>query len=180
MLRELVAHGVHADFVVGSSVGALDGGYFAGDPTAAAVARPQEIWRGLKRQDVFPVTLRRLAGLFFASPFLIDACGLRRPIERHLTQFELENAARPMHIAATEILSGASVQLSSGPAIEAILANCAMLAAFPPVRIGKDLLIDGAIASNTPLSLPFAWAQRGSAGVPPVRVCTAHATVDGR
>jgi NTE family protein len=37
MLHELVANGVKPDFVVGSSVGALNGAYFAGDPTAAGV-----------------------------------------------------------------------------------------------------------------------------------------------
>ena len=31
MLRELVARGVKPDFVVGSSVGALNGAYFAGE-----------------------------------------------------------------------------------------------------------------------------------------------------
>lgn len=151
MLRELVGHGVHADLVVGSSVGALNGAYFAGDPAAAGVKQPEDVWRGLKRPDVFPVTLRRLAGLFFASSSLLDACGLRRLIERHLTYRELENAAIPMHIAATELLSGAPVHLTSGPAVEAILASCAIPAAFPPVRIGNDLLIDGAIANNTPI-----------------------------
>jgi NTE family protein len=151
MLHELVAHGVKADFVVGSSVGALNGAYFAGDPTAAGVARLESIWRGLKRQDVFAVTLRQLVGLLFKSPSLVDPRALRRLIDRHLPYRLLENAAIPVYIAATEVLSGASVQLSSGPAVEAILASCAIPAAFPPVRIGKDYLIDGAIANNTPV-----------------------------
>jgi len=43
MLRELVAQGVKPDIVVGSSVGALNGAYFAGDPTAAGVARPMNM-----------------------------------------------------------------------------------------------------------------------------------------
>ncbi|MGH8713374.1 MAG: patatin-like phospholipase family protein [Casimicrobiaceae bacterium] len=151
MLRELVAHGVQPDLVVGASVGALNGAYFAADPTAAGVARLESIWRGLKRRDVFPVTLRRLAGLFFESASLVDSFGLRRLIEHHLPYQELENAAIPIHIAATELLSGASVQISSGPAVEAILASCAIPAAFPAVRVGQDYLIDGAVASNTPI-----------------------------
>ena len=151
MLRALVAHGIQPDFVVGSSVGALNGAYFAGDPTAAGVAKLETIWRRLKRRDVFPVTLRRLAGMFFQSASLVDPGGLRRLIEHHLPYRELEHAAIPIHIAATEQLSGASVQLSFGPAVEAILASCAIPAAFPPVRIGNDYLIDGAVASNTPV-----------------------------
>ncbi|HKW81280.1 MAG TPA: patatin-like phospholipase family protein [Casimicrobiaceae bacterium] len=151
MLRELVASGIQPDLVVGASVGALNGAYFAGDPTAAGVARLEAIWRGLKRSDVFPFTLRRLAGLFFRSASLVDAAGLRRLVERHLSYRDLENAAIPIHIAATELLGGAPVELSSGPAVEAILASCAIPAAFPPVKVGDSYLIDGAIASNTPI-----------------------------
>ena len=65
MLRELVAFGIRPDLVVGSSVGALNGAYFAGDPSPAGVARLEEIWCGLKRKDVFPLKLRRIAGLLF-------------------------------------------------------------------------------------------------------------------
>jgi NTE family protein len=152
MLQELVSHGVKPDFVVGSSVGALNGGYFAGDPTAAGVARLESIWRELKRRDVFPVTVRRLLGALFTSTSLIDPRGLRRLIERHLPYAALEDAAIPMHVMATDMLNGASVRLSSGPAAEAILASCAIPAAFPPVRIGESYLIDGAIAANTPVT----------------------------
>ena len=151
MLRELVAHGLKPDLVVGSSVGALNGAYFAGDPTATGVARLENIWRSLRRQDVFPVTVRRLVGMLFASPALVDSGSLRALIERHLPYQALESAAIPIHVMATDVLNGASVQLSSGPAVEAILASCAIPAAFPPVCIGKNYLVDGAIASNTPV-----------------------------
>ncbi len=75
MLRELVAHGVRPDRVVGSSVGALNGAHFAADPTMASVMRLEDIWRGLRRQDSFPVKLRRLAGLFFGSAARVDSGG---------------------------------------------------------------------------------------------------------
>ncbi len=151
MLRELVATGVRPDFVVGSSVGALNGAYFAGDPTAAGVARLESIWYGLKRQDVFPVTLRRMIGLLLQSAALVDPRGLRRLVEQHIPYRTLEEALIPIHVSATEVLSGASVQFSAGPAVEAILASCAIPAAFPPVRIGDHYLMDGAIANDTPI-----------------------------
>ena len=151
MLRALVAHGVRADFVVGSSVGALNGAYFCGDPTPAGVARLEAIWRGLKRRDVFPFTLRRLAGMFFESDSLVDSHALRRLIERHLPYRQLEEARIPVHVMTTEVLNGASLLLSSGPAAQAVLASCAIPAAFSPVRIGAVDLMDGAVASNTPV-----------------------------
>ena len=44
MLQSLAAHGVAADMVVGSSVGALNGAFYAGDPTAG--------WRPAARRDL--------------------------------------------------------------------------------------------------------------------------------
>jgi NTE family protein len=61
-----------------------------------------------------------------------------------------------MHVVATDLLTGASVVLSSGPAADAIMATCAIPAAFPPVRIGDQVLIDGAIATNTPVMTALA------------------------
>jgi len=60
MLRELTRHGLKPDFVVGSSVGALNAAYFAGAPNALGIERLEQIWCGLRRNDVFPVTLRSI------------------------------------------------------------------------------------------------------------------------
>ena len=43
------------------------------------------------------------------------------------------------------------MKLSSGPAVDAVLASCAIPGAFPPVRVGEHHLVDGAVASNTPI-----------------------------
>ena len=58
MLTALAEIGVAPDMIVGSSVGALNAAFFAGEPTVAGAAKLAAIWRGLRRQDVFPFTLR--------------------------------------------------------------------------------------------------------------------------
>lgn len=151
MLRALVEHGIEPDLVVGASVGALNCAYFAGNPTAEGVAQLEQIWCQLKRRDVFPVSFGRIAGLFSRAPSLVEASGLRQLIERHLSYRLLEQAAIPVHVMATEQLHGGSIRLSSGPAIDAILASCAIPAVYPAVLVGDHYLIDGAIASNTPI-----------------------------
>jgi len=150
MLRELMRAGVNADFVVGSSVGAMNAAYFAGAPHAAGVDKLEGIWRGLRRHDVFPITLRSVFGFARGADNLIDPSNLKRLIERHIPFPNLENALIPVHVVATNF-GGAAVCLSSGPAVEAILASAAIPAAFPSVRIGKHDLIDGAVGSNTPI-----------------------------
>ena len=69
MMHSLAAHGVVADLVVGSSVGAINGAYYAGDPSLKGVLGLEAIWRGLKRHDVFPVTWRSLLGFHVAARF---------------------------------------------------------------------------------------------------------------
>jgi len=150
MLRELIRAGVRADFVIGSSVGAMNAAYFAGAPDAAGVDKLEKIWRGLRRHDVFPVTLRSALGFIGGANSLIDPSNLRRLIRNNIPFPNLENASIPVHVVATNF-GGAAVCLSSGPAIEAILASAAIPAAFPSVRIGEQHLIDGAVGGNTPI-----------------------------
>src|SRR5262249_58453093 len=56
MLRSLTAHGITADMVVGSSVGAMNAAYYAGTPPIEGVERLAKILRGLGRRDVVPIT----------------------------------------------------------------------------------------------------------------------------
>lgn len=153
MLRELVKDGIVPDLVVGSSVGAINGAYFAGAPTLEGVAQLEAIWRGLRRRDVFPFTWRSLVGLFTHRDHLVDSHGLRALLEQRLPYRNLEDALISVHVVATDVLDGRTVKLSTGPAADAVLASCAIPAAFPPVRIGERQLMDGAVASNTPVSV---------------------------
>ena len=152
MLRALLDSGVQPDFVVGSSVGAINASYFAGAPTAAGVAALERIWLGLRRADIFPVTLASALGLVRHPGHVVDPSGLRRVVETNLPYSRVEEAKIPLHIMATN-LQGQSVRLSGGPAVEAILASAAIPGVFPPVQIDGDALMDGAIAANTPLRL---------------------------
>ena len=60
MLKALAAAGIRPDLVVGSSVGAINGAWYAGTLTPEGVARLERIWRSLSRRDVFPLEWRWL------------------------------------------------------------------------------------------------------------------------
>jgi NTE family protein len=153
MLRALAENRVTADMVVGSSVGALNAAYYAGTPTAEGVERLAQIWLGLRRQDVFPISWRTMLGLLRHRDFLVPADGVRRLVDTHLPYRNLEDAKLPVHIVATDLLSGGPVVLSKGPAAQAIIASTAIPAVFPPVHLDSRYLADGAITSNTPVGV---------------------------
>jgi NTE family protein len=152
MLRVLLDAGVQPDFVVGSSVGAINASYFAGAPNAAGVATLERIWTGLRRADIFPFTLTNALGLVRHPGNIVDPAGLRRVIEANLPYPRIQDTPVPLHIMATN-QQGQGVRLSSGPAVEAILASAAIPGVFPSVLIDGDELMDGAIAANTPVRL---------------------------
>lgn len=151
MMQALAAHGVTADLVVGSSVGAMNGAYYAGAPTLDGVKKLADIWRGLTRHDVFPVSLSSFVGFLWRRDFLISHDGVRKLIDDHLPYKNLEDAIVPVHIVTTDIVTGETVVLSEGSATEAIVASTAIPGAFAPVKHKNRFLADGAISSNTPI-----------------------------
>jgi NTE family protein len=153
MLRALCAHGVRPDLVAGSSVGAINGAFYAGDPSANGIERLAGLWRALRRRDVFPISLRRLLGALVSSDALFSPCALHKLLVRHLPHALLDDSVIPMHVVATDLLTGAPVRVSAGAAVEAVLASCAIPAIYPPVRIGGRQLVDGAVACNTPIRI---------------------------
>ena len=160
MLHSLATHGIVADMVFGSSVGAINAAYYAGTPTLEGIRKLETIWRGLRRQDVFPISLRTLLGFIRRRDFLVSSDGLRNLIETHLPYRNLEDARIAIHVVATDILSAETVVLSRGPACEAILASAAIPAAFAPVHLQDLFLADGAISSNTPVRVAVTQGAR--------------------
>lgn len=154
MLQVLVDRGIRADFVVGASVGAINGAYFAGRPDAEGVRELTRIWQGISRGHVFPISLvGGFLGLFSARNHLVNPARLRHLIERHFSYRTLEEAELPCHVVATDVLTGAEVVLSSGGVVEAVLASTAIPAVFPPILLGGRYLVDGGITNNTPISV---------------------------
>jgi NTE family protein len=153
MMHSLAKHGITADMVVGSSVGAINGAYYAGDPTLKGVQQLESIWRGLQRRDVFPITWRTLLGFLWRRDFLITHDGIRKLIDDHIPYRNLEDAGLPVYIVTTDILSGDSVVLSEGSVAEAIVASTAIPGAFSPIYYKDHYLADGAVSSNTPIKI---------------------------
>ena len=178
MLRALVAHGLVPDMIIGSSVGAINGAHFAGAPHVGGVAQLEAIWRGLRQSEVFPIGWR--GGLrVLRHGFPVDPGGLRRLIEQNLPYQVIEEAAVPLHLVATDLLGGGTVCLSRGPVVDAVLASSAIPAAFPPVCINSTYLVDGAVASNTPISVAVELGAKRVIVLPTGFACSLAAPPSG-
>jgi len=179
MMHSLAAHGISADMVVGSSVGALNGAYYAGDPSLKGVLQLEAIWRGLTRHDVFPITWLTLLGFIWRRDFLIPHDGIQKLIDDNLPYRNLQDAKLPVHIVATDIVSGDSVVLSEGSAAQAVIASTAIPGAFAPVRYKDFYLADGAISSNTPVKVAIAKGANRLIILPTGYACSTHTPPTG-
>jgi NTE family protein len=154
MLRAAYERGVVPDLIVGTSVGALNAAFAASRPQTPETAQElAEIWRGIGRGDVFPLSpVTGFLGFFGARDHLVSDSSLRRLLGRHLEFRRLQEAPIELHVIATDVLSGAEVRLSRGDALEAVMASAAIPGVFPPVVWRDRELIDGGVANNAPIS----------------------------
>jgi NTE family protein len=153
MLQALMEVGVRPDFMVGTSVGAVNAAWLAGQPDVEGALKLAAIWSGLRRQDIFPLNPWAGAlGLLGRNNHVISNSGLRSVLEKNLPYKRLEDAAVPVHVVTTDLRNGRAVVISSGPAVPALLASTAIPGVFPPVTIGRRDLVDGGVANHTPIA----------------------------
>jgi NTE family protein len=154
MLQALAERGISPDLLVGTSVGALNAVYVAAHGTGpASLDRLATIWTTLRRDDVFPVRAPQvLLALAGARNSLCVHDGLERLVRQHVHFSRLEDAATPVHLIATDLLSGEEVVLSTGDPVSAVLASSALPAVLPPVQRDGRTLVDGGLADNAAIS----------------------------
>ncbi|HET9051911.1 MAG TPA: patatin-like phospholipase family protein [Candidatus Dormibacteraeota bacterium] len=142
--------GLVPDLIIGTSVGAWNGGWLARSTSEENARGLLAMWldgdvrclfRGLVRGFVGAVARRRIAALGDAR--------LRRILDRTLgggcTFAELET---PMACAAIDLLTAELVYLDSGSLADAVRAASAIPAVLPPVELDGRLLADAGFVDN--------------------------------
>jgi NTE family protein len=154
MLEALFERGIAPDMIIGASAGAINGAFIASrEPTVQTARELGEVWRGLNRGFVFPLSpLTGLLGFIGRRGHLVPNGNMRRLIAQHANFDRLEDARVPLHVIVTDVLSGSEVRLSSGPTVDAVMASAAIPGVFEPGALDGQLLIDGGVCNNTPVS----------------------------
>ena len=151
VLRTLLANGIKPDVVVGTSIGAVVAGCYAGGQLEAF-----EDWtRGLTRRGVLGYLDVRLSGAGLIGGGRLAARLEETLGARHIDDLDVRFAA-----IATEIGTGHEIWLTRGRIVEALRASYALPGIFPPVRIGGRWLVDGALVNPVPVSAARALGAR--------------------
>ena len=173
--------GISPDWVVGTSVGAINGAIIAGNAPSYRLSRLSDLWRPegtgaitvsawddmidswRRSGEVIATLLGGRRGLFAPlgtalaerdAPALYDTTPLAHTLRR-LVDFDRLNDGRGRYMAqAVTLDTGEEVVFDSArdPIMPYhVRASCAMPPAFPPVAIDGALYVDGGLSANLPL-----------------------------
>ncbi|MBR1192368.1 patatin-like phospholipase family protein [Bradyrhizobium sp. AUGA SZCCT0160] len=143
IIKTLVAHGIHPNVVVGTSMGAVVGGAYASGQLDKV-----EAWaRSLQPRNIFGYLDIRLNG-----SGLIGGAKLAAELETTLGQSLIEDLPVKFATVATEVRTGHEIWLTHGRMIDAMRASYALPGIFSPVLIGDRWLVDGALVNPVPVS----------------------------
>lgn len=146
MLEELAQRKVSPDFVVGTSLGAINAA------ALAAGRSPEEMcdfWLWLQ-EEVFASPIRAIARGVTVRQARRQEELVRNRIAEMLPP-DFADLPIPLRVVATELTTGNEVVLDSGDLPTAVMASCALPGLFPPVEIGGGHFIDGGLVAGMPL-----------------------------
>jgi len=162
-LQVLLEHGIQPSMLVGSSVGAINGAFLALNPHQDAALQLAEIWKRVDKKRVFQGN--RLTVLW---RFLTGKDSMYRNDDlRHLIEENLPSKAVcfadlegiRLYIVATRLDTGEARIFGEDPEerlLDALMASTALPPFFPPWSCGQELLVDGGIAADLPVTIALA------------------------
>lgn len=146
------------DLIVGTSIGAINGTHLAANPTLQGALHLAEIWRSIRRSDVYPGgRLRILWRLIRRRDSIFPNEPLRSMLMQTVTEAKtFGDLLIPMFITANTLNSNAVYLWGDDPSasiIEALLTSTAVPSIFPPMRYNGYEYVDGGILTNLPLDV---------------------------
>ena len=157
MLRALLERGFFPDVIVGTSAGALNGAALATTPTLEKVDELEEVWLGLRGEQLFPGgTWKRAWNVLRRDDHLASNEGLLTVLDQAAPAEDFADLQVRLRVVTTDLDTGDEILIVGGPVRPALLASAAIPGIFPPVELHGHRLVDGAVVNLVPISHAFA------------------------
>jgi NTE family protein len=176
VLKVLEALNLQVDYIVGTSMGAIIGGFYAAGYSADEIERllvevdwnraltdqPDRADRTMRKKELeseflIPYRVGFNGGRFQAPLGFVEGQHLDQLFQRvllpvmHIRDFD--DLQIPFRAVATDLVTGEEVVLSDGSLTDSLRASMSVPGVFDPVRIGGRILVDGGLANNLPVSV---------------------------
>ncbi len=173
-LQALFDRGIQPDLLVGTSAGALNAAWFAGDPTARGLRQLARLWTGYAPQ-LF-AGYRRLIALYhmastrasiIPSQMLVDLISRWMPAGVSFKNY----GSLPVYAVAARLADGARHVFGDEPGdllLDGLMASTALPPLFPPWNVNGAAYIDGGAVANLPLRVAV---ERGADEIYALQIC---------
>src|SRR3990167_7080050 len=134
IIKALENAGIKIDYIAGTSMGALVGGWYA---ATSDIKSLEDFIVHIKRSDIFPIKeiIKRKDGALFKGESIADK------LRKELKNIKIEELKIPFAALTTDAKNGDEVCLKNGDLVDAIRASTALPIVFAPVAINGQLLI---------------------------------------
>ena len=172
----LCSAGIEPDWVIGTSIGAINAGLIAGNARENRLPRLREFWRGVQHDSAyarFMTFARGIPGFFSPRPMAwggvqarvgLDQASyystepLRETLSTLVDVATLNSGAPRLTVGAVNVRTSRMRYFDSRDerlGLDHVMASGALPPAFPAIRIGGEPYWDGGVYSNTPIEAVF-------------------------
>jgi NTE family protein len=144
VIRALTEAGIHVDYIVGTSIGALVGAVYA----SGGIGNLENV--------ILQFDWKQIAYFFdvvLPTSGLLDGKRISAFIRRHVKEINIEELPIPFCAVATDLGTGNEVILKEGDIIEAVRASISVPGIFTPVKKNGTILVDGGLVNPVPVSV---------------------------
>ncbi|WP_018292169.1 patatin-like phospholipase family protein [Verrucomicrobium sp. 3C] len=157
-LLALMSSGIRPDFLVGTSVGAINAVFFAADPTEKGLRTMAELWQQMHSKEVLPGSLLSRTWRFLTgADSLVEGNAVATYLARHLPAGvrRFGHLKIPVCVTAADLQTEALIRYGddpAGPLVEALAASAAFPPFWPPVLLRGRQHVDGAFVADIPVA----------------------------
>lgn len=142
VLEVLEEHGIHIDYIAGTSMGAIVGSAYASGITPKEM---RDIASKVRTINLLDLNLKRGSFLSGASA--------EKWIKNIIKVDTFDKLKIPFSCTACDLLNGELVVLNSGDLIKSVRASMSVPAVFRPVEMDGRYLVDGGVVCNVPADI---------------------------
>lgn len=150
LLQVMEEQGIHPDFIVGDSLGAVVGLLYAAGLSPKTIVDISEL---LAERRLFDLVLPTSGGLFHAGRFAAALALVTGDPD-------IADLPIPVMVVADDLHSGRQVRIAQGQLSEVALASIALPLLFEPVPMEHRLLVDGGSTDLVPVAVAREYSDR--------------------
>ncbi len=146
VIKVLEKYGIPIDYIAGTSMGALVGGWYAAHRNVQSL---EKIFLEIDENEVLPAKkiTKSKKGVLFSDKLVVQ------DLEDGLYGRNIEDLNIPFRALATDVETGEEVIIKEGNLYEAVQASIALPIVFKPARIDGHLLMDGGFVNPVPADI---------------------------